>query len=73
MTAPRRTRAKAGRPPSADRRRLGVYVRLTADELAAIDGALTPGSSRAAFLRGAALARADRIRDALAAAARGAR
>ena len=59
MTPPSRTRAKAGRPPSADPRRLGVYVRLTADELAAID-AHRAEQSRAAFMRDAAMSRAER-------------
>lgn len=57
-----RTRPTAGRPPAPDPRRIGVFVRLTADELAAIDEAraLAPAMTRAAFVRQGAMVLAQR-------------
>jgi len=57
-----RTRPTAGRPPAPDPRRIGVFVRLTADELAAIDEARAlVKANRSAFARRGALELAERL------------
>lgn len=57
-----RTRPTAGRPPAPDPRRIGVFVRLTADELAAIDEARALADlTRAAFVRAGAVEMARRM------------
>ena len=49
----KRTRPTAGRPPSTNPRRDGIFARVTPDELAAIDEAraIAPAMTRAAFVR----------------------